>query len=274
MNYDYVQKHHWRNRLWNEFERRVKCRTSDAVVLYLAAETDFDRDVALRKGFRAENLIAVERDADVVRLLRDRGTLCIQGDLLDVLLFWPTTCPVHAVFGDFVCGLTPAIIKAFRNAYSRRVFKNAIFAANLLRGRDASTNSFREIAIDHYKLCSKHRGIILQKLSWLHAWGLTHDRYKNEGHGDLADQFVTALSKLDEIPVAMDVRSDCYRSTSGQTFDWVVWNNPVGEFVPNLLYEEAVEDALMKSLRSDIGKEMGHRISACLAHRTRRLQAA
>jgi hypothetical protein len=75
MNYKFGTKANWRRWQWNRIVERLAVPVRDAVVVYLAGPEDLDRPVALSKGFRPDNLIAVDRDGDVVKQLRMNGTL-------------------------------------------------------------------------------------------------------------------------------------------------------------------------------------------------------
>ena len=106
MNYDFSQKRHWRRTVWNGIRERLEKPVREALVLYLAAEQDEDREIALQKGFREENLIAVDRRLHVVDSLRAQRRLALHGDVIDVASNWNPAVEVDAVALDFCCGLS------------------------------------------------------------------------------------------------------------------------------------------------------------------------
>lgn len=123
--------------MWNIIRDRVPVHPRDAVVLYLAGEQDLDRPIALSKGFSSHNLIAVEREPDILELLRSRGVLTVFGELEPVIGSWPESVGISCVFGDFMCGLTVGVENcAMAATASPAVLKNAQLVFNMLRGRE------------------------------------------------------------------------------------------------------------------------------------------
>ena len=125
-------KNQWRRTAWNLLTEKTKDR-ANAVVLYLPGSTDLDRPEALRRGFKFNNLIAVERDAKVAAVLRQRGVPTIQGDLMSVLK--ERKLPrVDIVIADLVSGFDTTagnLIGAWLLAYP-----DATFLINVQRGHD------------------------------------------------------------------------------------------------------------------------------------------
>ena len=115
----------------------------DKVAVYLPGPDDFDRQAALSKGFRNENLIAVDVCSERIASVRKHGGIGLQGTLQEVLLHWSPTMRCDVVVADLCCGMTEdvwrlgeAIVVAMRSP--------GVVAANLLRGRDAGSNWMRE----------------------------------------------------------------------------------------------------------------------------------
>lgn len=132
--YQNDQKNDWRVWQWDRIVDGINVPVGDALVLYLPGEQDLDRTEALKRGFRSENLIGVDRSADVVQLHRGKGVF--QGELSDVLSAWgdPT---FDVICADLCCGLgseSDELIKLV--ASSKSISGNAVISVNLQRGRD------------------------------------------------------------------------------------------------------------------------------------------
>lgn len=140
--YDYSRKRHWRRWNWNRICERLAVRPRDAVVLYLAGSSDLDRPIALERGFKESNLIAVDRESAVVRELRNSGVITIKGDILDCLVNWPTRHPLHVVLADFCCAPTCSLVEKICLCESVPSVHRAVFSINFMRGRDPDWTSF------------------------------------------------------------------------------------------------------------------------------------
>jgi hypothetical protein len=142
VNYDNGRKNNWRKQCWNLIVNHLKragIQPKDALVLYLPGTTNLDEGVALQKGFRRENLIAVERDKKVAHFIRKKLKVnCIQGDLIDVLMSWPLDSPkVDVVVADFQCGMLPVVEDTLRAYLCSPQITHSVLCVNALRGRDA-----------------------------------------------------------------------------------------------------------------------------------------
>lgn len=262
MNYDFPQKNHWRGRIWNELAERVTVHPRDAVVLYLAAESDMDRPTARRKGFHEHNLIAVDLDPAAVAGIRKGGGLAVCGDLFDVLTCWPSHTPIHAVIADFTGGLTKERITRIGQAMTYRATADAVFVANLLRGRDADPNLLREalIASRTTKVAEKHRGVMLcLSAIWEPASCMVSadETDKRAFVGEMITWFHALTEKARTV-------YGSYKSTSGQYFDWAIWGTSFVQDATHWL-PHPVDPRLAPLERS---------IAAVLAHRTRRIAHA
>lgn len=134
--YRFGNKNNWRRTVWNEIARRVEDK-KEAVVLYLAAGQDLDRKVATSKGFRSNNLIAVDSDKGVVKSLRKRGRLAIEGGLSDVLAAWPRSRSIDVVFADYCCGLVAEVYNLTEIALLAGAIKpDGVLLVNMQRGRE------------------------------------------------------------------------------------------------------------------------------------------
>lgn len=168
--YKFGQKNNWRRSMWNEVLSRTAGREKHQPILYLAGSGDLDRPVATSKGVPATSLIAIDRSRQNVTAVRRSKQLAIHGDALDCLLSWPIARPVCAVLLDFCCGLEQKVMAKVYTAIERNpALAGATVMVNLQRGRDASTNEYRQ-GISEWKvqnvICrgqefetSKHRGV-------------------------------------------------------------------------------------------------------------------
>lgn len=141
-NYKFGRKNNWRRTVWNEICRRTKNK-KNARILYLAGEQDLDREVAKQKGFDVRNMIAIEMDSSRAQKLRTKGVTTICADLLDVLYCWPPKHKVDVVVADFCFGFEMKCIDLYDSLYNPAL-NQAACVVNFQRGRDKSSNQFRE----------------------------------------------------------------------------------------------------------------------------------
>jgi len=255
--YKFGRKNQWRRTLWNQIRARVQVSPAEAVVVYLAGPDNLDRTEAMRRGFKPNNLIAVDRDERIVRTLRHSGQLSIAADFCEVLLAWNPKREVHVVIGDFCSGLENNILCNLGAVASLPSFRNTVFAFNFLRGRDPSSNAFRAAIRDHDPTLGRHRGAFL----WRYVEALMQ--------ASMADELDPAalLELTARVRHRVNPRTDSYRS-GVQTFDSVVWSPwAVGTTQEAFAAAAVFNDALVvaPSLRS--------KIAATLAHRTMRNNA-
>jgi hypothetical protein len=127
--------------------------------LYLADEMDLDRSVAIEKGFRPWNLLAVNRDEKIVKEIRKQGGVAVCGDIGDIICAWPEHLSLDVIHADFCCGLTKSL-GGFIHAVLTRPTDRLLVCVNLLRGRDAWSNEWRDAcrdALDELSLGDKWR---------------------------------------------------------------------------------------------------------------------
>lgn len=128
--------------------------------MYLASESNLDAQTALQKGFKAENLVAVERDAEKVKSLRKRGIQCICGDIFEVATAWGRRIDVLNL--DFCCGLEKSVTSGLLLSAVHPGTRRAVFAVNLQRGREKGMgevmSAFQFMRPDSNK--PKHRGVL------------------------------------------------------------------------------------------------------------------
>lgn len=155
--YCFDDKNRWRVMMWHKIAARCGKlgRLRDAVTLYLPGPQDNDRDVAVRKGFSNQNLIAVDVQKAHVEALRASGVPAIHGELTEVLMNWRHSSAPSVVFGDFCGGLHQSLVEPLCEAiYLMPMGKNhavgcsgrllaSVLAFNFQRGRDAWSNRLR-----------------------------------------------------------------------------------------------------------------------------------
>lgn len=148
------QKESWRGWMWNRIIERLPdykpgmkngslqriCR--DKVAIYLPGPDDIDRRIAMTKGFRNENLIAVDICEDRIKAVRKAGGVGICGGLQNVLAEWKAKDHLDVVFADLCGGLNESEKKLWLLA-STALNGWGVFAVNLLRGRDKGSNALR-----------------------------------------------------------------------------------------------------------------------------------
>jgi hypothetical protein len=136
-------KRNWRGWQWNRIVERLAVPPEDATVLYLCGPEDLDRAKALEKGFRTENLIAVDVVEENVRRVRAGGGLAICHDLHELILNWPTDWPIHGIVADYCGGLSGTTLPLRAALMFSPATYGAIVSANFLRGHDAASNEIR-----------------------------------------------------------------------------------------------------------------------------------
>lgn len=248
--YKFGRKNNWRRSVWNEISSRVPNRR-DALVIYLAGAQDLDRAVACSKGFRSENLIAVDQDKSVVSHLRSGGKIAIQGNLLHVVACWPQSCPISVLFADLCCGLTDQTARLLECvAGSPGLSTDAVVMMNLQRGRERGSNTHNFMRLESNTI---HRGQRL--ILWL-AIQFSLPLFM-EVQGVPSKQEMRALYAT--LRRDMDPEYFSYRSTV--TMDSVVFNKPTPHaMAPDMSHY--LSDADQSTLRN--------RIRAALAVRTMR----
>jgi hypothetical protein len=258
VNYSFGNKRQWRRWVWNRISDRCE-NPRDSIVLFLAGPDALDVEVAIRHGFSAKNMIAVEKDKETVKRLRELGILTIEGDLCQVLTAWPDSKPVGAVVADFCCGMEKSIIYSVAPiVWKRPAFSSSTFAFNFLRGRDASSNQLRK----YHE--TKHRGDIF--FSMLVAAFSLSTEFRNIFDALDYDDLNIALSRIGR---SMQPSFMSYKSVAGtQKFDTVVFSactKSLGlTFVPNPEYKGLSDDLIAQRRRT----------AAVLAHHTRRQAAS
>lgn len=268
MDYNFGQKNHWRRWLHNRIAERLRVPAREAVVLYLAGDQDLDRAEFLRRGYRPDNLIAVDTDAAVVAALRRRGVIAVQGEIETVARLW--TRRLDVVLADFTGPLSDTRFKALMLNFLPPE-QSAVWAVNLLRGRECTSDvvhsGFRNEDVlgslaKHFGVnASMHRGYRLIAAAAIFIMNAVVRR-ADIVQGTEQDKMHDLLKmQFDSRPAFFSYRS----KAASQTFDSVVFCcEPFRAFWPRWL--EVLPDQLTAS---EI--VVRRRIAAALAHSTRRV---
>lgn len=259
MNYDFGPKRHWRRWVWNRIVERLSVPPREAVCLYLPGSTDFDRPIALSKGFRPENLIGIEKVEEALLEMRSRGVLAARGNFEDCVFASAKNRRIDVVFGDFCSGLMRNLPRVAFVWNLHPNMKDAVFAFNLMRGRDAASNAYRERFVE---FAGKHRG----KVVFL---GLVSELVRHEQRLDSTFQFDDELFSLVSEHSAPDFNS--YKSTSGQVFDSTVWRGLLAGTHGDAMWDSVDIDRIYKGSAALVSA--GKSMAPIWAHRTRRISA-
>lgn len=276
MNYDFGNKRHWRRWVWNRIVERLLSSPREARCIYLPGASDEDMPVASSRGLLRANMIAVERDAATRKSLRARGVLTVDADFFLAVDAIATTAAhgfdrVDVVFADLCHGVTADPINAIRRWMAYPTLRNCVFAFNLMRGRERGIGALLsalhgEEWARHKPGDKPHRGQVLMHSAFCLV--ATADEHVRIGE-PVSEK---AQRRYDWMRVAAKSATTSYRSPSNQTFDTVVFANPMRLLPPLQVDVEALMATSGLTSRRDFIRAR-RSVAAVLAHRTRRLGA-
>lgn len=284
--YSGKQKKDWRGWQWNRIVEKLHLlgkKPQNSIVVYLAGITDFDRPVAMARGFRPENLIAIDRESKVVDKLRSENVLAVSSTLLDACIAWPSNRPVDVLLADFCSGFNQEASDFAGAIYMNPAFSNVVLASNFQRGRDAQTNELRASISERFNGCpvdSKHRGLIFFHAMWDFFWERQRSTERGAENLKLHRDAYIEYSKLGAAPQINSYKS---KSETNGKKTTVVFDSCV--FVPPSLFASAqfITNGLFKSKEAQkiygcgldelVNKKTKSSITATLAVRTRRINA-
>lgn len=252
------QKRHWRGWQHNRICERIPAsRRREATVIYLPGPEDRDRQSLLAKGFIDDNLIAVDRDASAVNLVRKSGGIAVRAELLDVLYQWNSMYQVDAIIADLFCGLSEAsehlgmVLSGCDATHG-----GTVVCMNLMRGRDGIGGQMSRILRDHSGVLPpgippEHRGYQL----WRRL--LHHEREMWGALGRLP--FWEKSANAFEIHASPVFGS--YRSERGMYFDSIVFTAPWAIATKS---ESAAHRLLCKNSRQRISRLKIRRLLAAV----------
>lgn len=272
MDYDFGQKRHWRRWVWNQIARRLQDRR-EGLVVYLPGPEDYDRPLALARGFPRRNLLGVERDVRVAARLRSKGVTVVEGDFYSSVDAVSLEHPVSVVFGDFCNGFNSRSLARITDWMLNTGTHRTVFAFNLLRGHDKDG----PIGLDGWNLVvngilngdvpdaptrnetNKHRALLL----------FAHVIYRlakviEDSHADGEADSLHLRARFRELSDKAGAQAHSYRSTSRQTMDSVVFTNPMA-FYPdlglNVTFRDVPREEVHKakeSCRAALISRLGH----------------
>lgn len=117
---------------------------SKQTVFYLA-EQNIDGYLLEKRGFKRCNLIPCNKNKRVVERLRSDGWNAHCGDFSLAIALWPESWPLDYIIADFTCGFELSGLQFMASLVrSKAVHKGTLITLNLMRGRDAFSNPYRE----------------------------------------------------------------------------------------------------------------------------------
>lgn len=268
-NYDFSAKRHWRRWAWNRIAERLTVPPREALVAYLPGPEDEDRPIALSKGFRADNLIAVDRALANVEAVRGEGNLAICGDAYDVIGVMLHKRRIDVIFLDLCCGYSFKLMNGLASLLTSQNLAGSTVAVNLMRGRDAGVSKLNTnlIELGHESLSDdeRHRGRLFFGASIPWAYNFVNEQRKRGNLPNLPDVRIIMKSVSPVFSSYRSVVSNCY-------FDSVVFCAP-REFALEAVYPTEDERWAVEKAREEIEelKPLQRRIAATMAHRTMRL---
>lgn len=269
MDYKFGTKNNWRRWAWNRIADRVE-NPRDSLVLFLAGSEALDVPVAQQHGFRQKNMIAVEKDRDILGALRARGVLAIKGDLFDVCRAWDFNRKVGVVVADLTCGLELNVATGLANLQLHPAFADSVFCVNLFHGRENTGKDWRQSMSSGAVQAGvvRHRGELLFEAVLVHLVGRG---LKGLPEQTLDQHRAVVAQKCIEWAVAARPVFWQYRTSGSNYMDSVVFHSPVwgiamaqhGATLGAHKFARSVP--LAGSLR-----KQSQRTAAVLAHRTMR----
>lgn len=237
--YDDAAKDAWRGWKWNTIasaatgwldlppKERAR-RLSDKTVLYLVGPDDHDRKRAMARGFRNENLIAVDLVQERIDEVRAAGGFGIRGSLQQLIMNWPEDWPIDVVDGDFCSGLTNDITSLpWCFIMSPSIQRDTIVSLNMMRGRDAQSNWLRDLICELTKHHTDRHDAESQMKHRAANW--SHLLFDIEFKMSIHFGYHTARSensmdtRTREMVNEWNPKANSYKSkTSGQFFDSIV----------------------------------------------------
>ena len=132
----------WRGWVWTQIERRLRLsgvNIKQATAAYLAGPENNDRLHAISKGFKEQNLIAVDINQENVKRIRREGVLAVQEYIGRLCVV--ADKPIDAVIVDYCGGVTEsARAEMLLLLSSKSIHQNTVIVWNFLRGRDGGVS--------------------------------------------------------------------------------------------------------------------------------------
>lgn len=228
--YSFGQKNNWRRRVWNRIAGLAGERWSsgladfgsfpcvgDMRVLFMPGPSCEDVPVALAKGFRKKNLVAVDSDEQACRQARKTGILAVRGDLSSVLHALDEDDAFDVIFADLCTNVSRSLHAFVLSVIISRARRTPLhLIVNTLRGRE--TKPYAEALAHHksYMPEMKHRGVAVHALI-LHALqqiGLLKDQldFPRFCARHWLDTYASSTQRMDSIGLLLNLPAS--RATS------------------------------------------------------------
>lgn len=236
--YDAKSKESHRGWVLNRIVERLTIPISEATVLYLVGPEDIDGELLMRKGFRSENLTAVDIKSDAVISARGCGRIAVNEDISALLACW--NCEPLDVLHLDTCSTFRACDKMLNNAHQgNAISERTVIYCNMQRGREKDA----EMVSGNKKLYGNHRGnwlcenlirrvLFIESFSRCKGW-------------PIAAQFAWMDEREGEIKMHCTPSFASYRSAT-VTMDSVVMRAPPR---PSILVETGVGPKTQKRAR-------------------------
>jgi hypothetical protein len=278
--YDFGAKRHWRRWVWNRIRERLGVEVSQAMALYLSGAEDYDRQIAIDRGFSDVNLISIEKSGKVaVKVRKEKKILCVRGDAFRILNGWPPTKRVDVLHLDLCGGLYKRMLLEILGLVMLEPLFGAVLSFNLMCGMEGTGGDLRDAWAEERRVSkAPHRGMIVYSEFATWAFALTRGRVIRAASGEFV---MKSLSPEEELNYRRDFDAtkramvevmrpvvNSYMSTSGQRFDSVVFVNPL-RIIPEGYFDNVEYRASMS--KTDEVKKARRAIAPIFAHRTMRI---
>lgn len=132
------QKNNWRRRVWNLLLANMRVPAREARGVFLPGPEILDLAVASSKGFRPENLTAIEIKGHLASSLRRQWRCPVVHEVIDgAVLCWPESDPLDFIIADYCGTLNQAQYLRDALLCSRGLNRRGcVLIINLLRGRE------------------------------------------------------------------------------------------------------------------------------------------
>jgi len=241
---------------------------------------DLDRKVAIKYGFRAHNLIGVDKNIKLCRDLRKRNVTMIHGDAVEVLAAWKPESLPDVILLDTCSSVSMHFTKLF-SVFRAGNFCNRkmVWGINLVHGRDSALNMWRSMLFEDLPqfgdFVYNPKRNLSADMSLLHGGVDKNGMPGTNMHRGLAAAFHIAETFISDVLKrpdgdmvtmykvihSMDMEFDQYRSDNAtQTMDSVIFN--WSQFILNK--NNLSETVSPKRIRG-YNKKVSHKIAAGLA---------
>jgi hypothetical protein len=273
--YKFGQKNNWRRWVWNRIVDRLQVPPNQAVGLYLAGADDLDWQEARRRGFKRDNMIAIDRSPAVVDQLRGSGCLAVKADFLSALRSVSGDRRVDFVYGDFCCDLEDPMVKSIYDLFiMARHLKGAVYAFNFQRGRGTRIRWVKTLGKVFPDGEEKHRGAILAMAIFTQLLGYAHARFDLFDAQDVKE-YLESLPGFVTREVMTRINPAFATYASGKLrFDSVVFSSGRTPFDSHDAELHRLAGVLKDEINLILSPDVSvrRRLAAAFAHRTMRLE--